>query len=78
VLQKMLIQTLRGPERDGIVLRKVYAVIPPEVEYALTELGRTLVGILDAIGEWSENNIEDVLKARSEYDAGATSEAAPE
>ena len=78
VSQKMLTQTLRGLERDGIVLRKVYAVIPPEVEYALTELGRTLVGILDAIGEWSENNIEDVLKARSEYDAGATSEAAPE
>jgi DNA-binding HxlR family transcriptional regulator len=74
VSQKMLTQTLRGLERDGIVARKVYASVPPKVEYALTELGRTLVGILDAIGEWSKKNIEDVLKARIEYDARTTSD----
>jgi len=78
VSQKMLTQTLRGLERDGIVVRKVYATVPPKVEYTLTELGRTLVGILDAIGEWSEKHIEDVLKARIEYDARPTSEAAQE
>lgn len=69
VSQKMLTQTLRGLERDGLVIRKVYASVPPKVEYSLTDLGRTLVGILNAIGEWAESNIERVLAARTEYDA---------
>lgn len=68
VSQKMLTQTLRGLERDGIVTRMVYASVPPKVEYSLTELGRTLVGILEAIRGWSEKNIQDVLKARDDYD----------
>jgi DNA-binding HxlR family transcriptional regulator len=68
VSQKMLTQTLRGLERDGLVTRVVYASVPPKVEYSLTELGRTLVRILEAIREWSEKNIEDVLKARDDYD----------
>ena len=68
VSQKMLTQTLRGLERDGLVNRVVYASVPPKVEYSLTELGRTLVRILEAIREWSEENIEDVLKARDAYD----------
>jgi DNA-binding HxlR family transcriptional regulator len=78
VSQKMLTQTLRGLERDGIVARTVYASVPPKVEYSLTALGRTLVHILEAIHEWSENNIEDVLKARGGYDARATSELSDE
>ena len=78
VSQKMLTQTLRGLERDGIVTRMVYASVPPKVEYSLTELGRTLVRVLEAIREWSENNIEDVLRARIEYDATTKSEAAQE
>jgi DNA-binding HxlR family transcriptional regulator len=69
VSQKMLTQTLRGLERDGLVARKVYASVPPKVEYSLTELGRTLIRILEAIREWSEENIEDVLKARNVYDS---------
>ena len=69
VSQKMLTQTLRGLERDGLVARVVYAAIPPKVEYSLTELGLTLVHILEAIREWSENNIEAVLKARNDYDS---------
>jgi len=69
VSQKMLTQTLRGLERDGLVARMVYASVPPKVEYSLTELGRTLVRILEAIRDWSEENIEDVLKARSVYDS---------
>jgi DNA-binding HxlR family transcriptional regulator len=76
VSQKMLTQTLRGLERDGIVNRKVYATVPPKVEYSLTELGQTLIGILHAIGEWSESNIESVLKARTDYDARTAHEAA--
>jgi DNA-binding HxlR family transcriptional regulator len=71
----MLTQTLRGLERDGIVNRKVYATVPPKVEYSLTEIGETLVGILHAIGEWSERNIEQVLKARTDYDARKACEA---
>ena len=69
VSQKMLTQTLRGLERDGIVVRVVYASVPPKVEYSLTELGRTLIGILEAIRAWSEKNIEEVLTARNEYDS---------
>jgi len=68
VSQKMLTQTLRGLERDGLVTRVVYASVPPKVEYSLTELGRTLVRTLEAICDWSEKNIEDVLKARDDYD----------
>lgn len=75
VSQKMLTQTLRGLERDGLVTRVVYASVPPKVEYSLTELGRTLVHILEAIREWSESNIEDVLKARDRYDTKVASEA---
>ncbi len=68
VSQKMLTQTLRGLERDGIVSRTVYASVPPKVEYALTELGRTLVGILEEIRDWSEQHIDGVLTAREEFD----------
>jgi len=68
VSQKMLTQTLRGLERDGLVTRVVYASVPPKVEYSLTELGGTLVRILEAIRGWSEKNIEEVLKARDDYD----------
>ena len=67
VSQKMLTQTLRGLERDGLVARVVYASVPPKVEYSLTKLGRTLVRTLEAIRQWSEKHIEDVLKARKVY-----------
>ncbi len=69
VSQKMLTQTLRGLERDGLVTRKVYPSVPPKVEYALTDLGCTLVHILQDIRRWSEDNIEDVLKARKKFDS---------
>ena len=75
VSQKMLTQTLRGLERDGLVVRMVYASVPPKVEYSLTDLGSALVNILGPIRTWSEHNIEDVLKARGDYDAKETSEA---
>lgn len=77
VSQKMLTQTLRGLERDGIVTRKVYASVPPKVEYALTGLGLTLVSMLEAIRNWAEGNIEHVLKARDDYDAECRDEPGP-
>ena len=78
VSQKMLTQTLRGLERDGVVARTVYASVPPKVEYSLTLLGRTLVHILEEIRKWSELNIEDVLKARDDFDSRSQSEASGE
>ena len=68
ISQKMLTQTLRGLERDGLVTRKVHATVPPKVEYALTPLGHTLKDMLYAIKTWSEANIEEVLTAQKSYD----------
>lgn len=68
VSQKMLTQTLRGLERDGLVHRTIYPTVPPKVEYTLTPLGRTLVGLVDAIRVWSEQHIEAVMQAQTHYD----------
>jgi DNA-binding HxlR family transcriptional regulator len=65
---KMLTQKLRELERDGVITRKVYASIPPKVEYRLTPLGQTLIGLLDAIRVWAESHIETVLAAQASYD----------
>jgi DNA-binding HxlR family transcriptional regulator len=54
ITQKMLTQQLRELEFDGIIHREIYAVVPPKVEYSLTELGHTLVPILDAMAEWGK------------------------
>ncbi|MCB0032936.1 MAG: helix-turn-helix transcriptional regulator [Anaerolineales bacterium] len=68
ISQKMLTQTLRNLERDGLVNREVFAEVPSRVEYSLTPLGQTLCGPLDAIREWAEENISDVLTAQTIYD----------
>lgn len=68
VSQKMLTQTLRGLERDGLVTRKIYATVPPKVEYSLTPLGDTLVVLLRSIRVWSETHIEQVMTAQDNYD----------
>ena len=69
ISQKMLTQTLRRLERDGLVLRTVYAEVPPRVEYELTPLGRTLCKQLIALCDWSEANIEAIVAAQQCYDA---------
>ncbi len=71
ISQKMLTQTLRGLERDGLIARTIYSTVPPKVEYTITPLGKTLVGLLAAVRVWSETHIEDVLKAQSDYDKAA-------
>jgi len=68
ISQKVLTQTLRSLERDGLVTRTVYAEVPPRVEYALTPLGETLIEPLAALREWAEGNIEALTRAQSRYD----------
>ena len=70
ISQKMLTQTLRSLERDGLVQRTVYAEVPPRVEYALTPLGQTLCEPIATIVKWSEENIEAVTVAQQRYDQG--------
>ena len=77
ITQKMLTQTLRTLERDGLVTRTVYPTIPPKVEYAATELGESVTALMHAIRAWSEENINAVLDARDAYDARAAQEVQP-
>ncbi len=69
ISQKMLTKTLRRLERDGVVRREVYPVVPPRVEYSLTPLGETLIRILAELCAWAEEHIEEVEAARRDYDA---------
>ena len=70
VTQKMLTQTLRTLERNGLVTRTLYPTIPPRVDYELTDLGRSAVGVLDEILLWSERHSAEIAAARHRYDAG--------
>jgi DNA-binding HxlR family transcriptional regulator len=71
ISQKMLTQTLRSMERDGLVTRTVYAEVPPRVEYELTPLGKTLWLPIQGIINWSETHIDEVSSAQTAYDARA-------
>lgn len=66
ISQKMLTQTLRNLERDGLVNRQAFATVPVTVEYSLTPLGETLVGPVTAIRDWAETHIEAVLAAQAD------------
>ena len=68
---KMLTQTLRALERDGLITRTVHAVVPPRVDYELTTLGESLLDLVAALEKWAVNHMDDVLAARSRYDAQA-------
>jgi DNA-binding HxlR family transcriptional regulator len=65
ISQKMLTQTLRSLERDGLVARKVHAVVPPMVEYSLTPLGKSLTEPLEAICRWAEKHLPELQAARA-------------
>ena len=69
--EKMLTQTLRKLERDGMVARTVTAAVPVRVSYELTELGRELLPLQRAVKSWAETHIDQVQRARQEYDAAA-------
>jgi DNA-binding HxlR family transcriptional regulator len=70
--QKMLTQTLRKMERDGLVRRRVTASVPVRVDYELTDLGRDLLPLQRAIKAWAESHIDEVHRARAAYDASTT------
>lgn len=72
VSPKMLTQTLRGLERDGMISRTVFPEVPPRVEYELTGLGRSLLGLVADMSTWAEKHIADVIDARDAYDTRAT------
>lgn len=68
ISQRMLTVTLRGLERDGLVTRTVYPVVPPRVDYALTPLGETLLVTICDLVRWAEAHTTDVDAARARYD----------
>ena len=68
VSKKMLTQTLRDLERNGLVQRVVYPVIPPHVEYSLTPLGQTLIEPIRALRQWAEAHVQEMEQARIEHD----------
>jgi len=76
ISQKMLSQTLKSLERDGLVSRKVTPTVPVTVEYAVTPLGRTLSATVDSLRIWAESHMEQVLAAQQQYDAGVPPAAA--
>jgi DNA-binding HxlR family transcriptional regulator len=73
VSQKMLTQTLRGLERDGMVTRTVTPSVPVRVDYELTPLGESLAGVLGQLKSWAEHHMPEVDRARAEYDARPSS-----
>jgi DNA-binding HxlR family transcriptional regulator len=64
ISQRMLTVTLRSLEEDGMVTRKLYAEVPPRVEYGLTPLGESLLKQILQLANWAEENVSEILKAR--------------
>ena len=73
ISQKMLTQTLRQMERDGLLVRTVHPVIPPKVEYRLTDLGLGLGSAFCGVWLWAEENIDRIEAARQRFDAARPS-----
>jgi len=69
VSQKMLTQTLRSLERDGLVTRTVTPTVPTTVTYEMTGLGRSLHHLMHGIKDWAESHMDEVLANRQEYDS---------
>ena len=70
ISQKMLTATLRTLEEDGLVVRKVYAEVPPRVEYGLTERARSLLPILDELVDWAHSNMAAIMRDRKRHAGG--------
>lgn len=70
ISQKMLTATLRTLEEDGLVVRQVYAEVPPRVEYGLTERARSLLPILDELVDWAHSNMASIMRDRKRHAGG--------
>ena len=70
ISQKMLTATLRTLEEDGLVVRQVYAEVPPRVEYGLTERARSLLPILDELVDWAHSNMATIMRDRKRHAGG--------
>jgi DNA-binding HxlR family transcriptional regulator len=68
VSSKVLTQTLRGMERDGLLARKVHTIVPPRVEYRLTPMGKSLIAPLRELCRWAKGHVAERNRAREEYD----------
>jgi DNA-binding HxlR family transcriptional regulator len=75
VSQRMLTLSLRGLERDGLVKRTVFPVVPPRVEYELTPLGQSLRAPVSALGEWARGHLAEIDAAREAFDRRQAAEA---
>jgi len=69
ISQRMLTVTLRSLERDGLVTRKIYAEVPPRVEYELTLLGTSLLQQIMGLAQWASGNMGEIAQSRLEYDS---------
>lgn len=69
ISSRVLSSTLRTLEADGFISRKVYAVVPPKVEYRLTEVGESLLPLIRQLTEWAQTNIKRVMEHRREYES---------
>ncbi len=68
VSSRVLSSTLRTLEADGFISRKIYAVVPPKVEYRLTEVGKSLLPLIRQLTEWAQTNMKKVMNHRKEYE----------
>jgi DNA-binding HxlR family transcriptional regulator len=68
ISQKMLTQTLRDLERDGLVKREIFAEVPVRVEYSLTELGKSILPVLKPLIKWSEYHLIEIEEAQANFD----------
>jgi len=68
VTQKMLTQTLRALERDGLVRRRVYETVPIQTEYELTDMGRSLARTVAVLREWAYGQMDEIARARAMFD----------
>jgi DNA-binding HxlR family transcriptional regulator len=77
ISQQMLTRTLRGLERDGIVTRTIFPTSPPQVEYSLTELGRSMSEPVTVFGQWVQEHLGEFAAARERFDRRAAGAPKP-
>ena len=77
ISQRMLTHTLRGLERDGLVVRTVFPTVPPRVEYALSPLGKTLLKTVTDLANWASSSRPEIERARADFDRREAAETRP-